>query len=116
MTVAASMVVVRTERGDDMFMAWLERNAQQVLDLDGLALLPAQGAARPPALRPEPEDEGRHPPGPEQLWNESWYFDAVSDRRPGPLRAHRSRAERGHLPLHGLRVRARPAYGASAPA
>jgi hypothetical protein len=30
-------------------------------------------------LRPEPEDEGRHQPGPEPLWNESWYFDAVSD-------------------------------------
>jgi hypothetical protein len=23
----------------------------------------------------EASDEGRHPPGPEQLWNESWYFD-----------------------------------------
>jgi hypothetical protein len=30
-------------------------------------------------LRPEPADEGRHEPGPEDLWNESWYFDAVSD-------------------------------------
>jgi hypothetical protein len=30
-------------------------------------------------LRPEPVDEGRHEPGPEDLWNESWYFDAVSD-------------------------------------
>ncbi len=34
---------------------------------------------RPPALRPAAEDEGRHEPGPEALWNESWYFDAVSD-------------------------------------
>ena len=23
----------------------------------------------------DPADEGRHPPEPEQLWNESWYFD-----------------------------------------
>ena len=30
-------------------------------------------------LRPEPVDEGRHEPGSEDLWNESWYFDAVSD-------------------------------------
>jgi len=30
-------------------------------------------------LRPEPADEGRHEPGPEDVWNESWYFDAVSD-------------------------------------
>jgi hypothetical protein len=77
------MVVERTDRGDDMFMSWLARNAQQVLDLDALALLPSadgDGVATTPApLRPEPDDEGRHEPGPEPLWNESWYFDAVSD-------------------------------------
>ena len=28
---------------------------------------------------PEPHDEARHTPGPEALWNESWYFDAISD-------------------------------------
>jgi hypothetical protein len=28
---------------------------------------------------PAPEDEGRHPPGSEELWNESWYFDAVAE-------------------------------------
>lgn len=79
MTVAASMVVERTERGDDMFMTWLERNAQQVLDLDALSLLPEPSASKPSALRPATEDEGRHSPGPEASWNESWYFDAVSD-------------------------------------
>ncbi len=26
-------------------------------------------------------DEGRHPPGPEPLWNESWYFDVADPRR-----------------------------------
>lgn len=78
MTVAASMVVQRTERGDDMFMAWLERNAQQILDLDALSLLPAPDTSTPEPLRPEPGDEGRHEPGPEPLWNESWYFDVVS--------------------------------------
>lgn len=31
------------------------------------------------SLRPDPGDEGPHGPGPEQLWGESWYFDAVSD-------------------------------------
>jgi hypothetical protein len=30
-------------------------------------------------LKPAAADEGRHSPGPEQLWNESWYFDAVSE-------------------------------------
>lgn len=79
MTVAASVLVERTERGDDMFMTWLERNAQQVLDLDALSLLPDPSAERAPALRPAPEGEGRHAPGPEPLWNESWYFDGVSD-------------------------------------
>jgi hypothetical protein len=79
MTICASMVVVRTDRGDDMFMTWLARNAQQVLDLDALDLLPSVTAGKPPALRPEPSDEGRHPAGPEVAWNESWYFDAVSD-------------------------------------
>jgi hypothetical protein len=79
MTIVASMVVQRTDRGDDMFMAWMARNAQQVLDLDALELLPEPSAAKPPALRPAPQDEGRHEPGPEEVWNESWYFDGVSD-------------------------------------
>jgi hypothetical protein len=79
MVVAAAMVVERTERGDRMFMTCLERNAQQILDLDALSLLPQPSAEPPVPLRPDPEDEGRHQPGPEPLWNESWYFDAVSD-------------------------------------
>lgn len=79
MAIAASMLVVRTDRGDDMFMTTLARHCQQVLDLDALELLPEPGTDRPPALRPDPEDEGLHEPGPEALWNESWYFDAVSD-------------------------------------
>ena len=79
MVVAAAMVVERTDRGDRMFMTCLARNAQQILDLDALSLLPEPSAAPPVPLRPDPEDEGRHQPGPEPLWNESWYFDAVSD-------------------------------------
>ncbi len=79
MTVAPAMLVQRTERGDEMFLTTFARYAQQVLDLDSLELLPEPGSGRPPALRPEPVDEGRHAPGPEELWNESWYFDLVSD-------------------------------------
>ena len=78
MVVVASMIVERTERGDDMFMTVLERTAQQALDLDALDAAAGAGRRPPPALRPEPADEGRHEPGPEALWNESWYFDAVA--------------------------------------
>jgi hypothetical protein len=41
MAVVASMVVQRTERGDDMFMTSLARHAQQVLDLEAEELLAA---------------------------------------------------------------------------
>jgi hypothetical protein len=95
--VAAGMIVERTERGDDMFMTCLARNAQQILDLDALELLPEPSAAPPVPLRPDPADEGRHPPGPEPLWNESWYFDAVSDD--GSLGAY---VRLGRLPNQGV--------------
>lgn len=79
MVVAPAMIVQRTERGDEMFLTLLGRYAQQALDLDSLELLPEAGSGRPAALRPEPEDEGSHPAGSEELWNESWYFDVVSE-------------------------------------
>lgn len=40
MAVVSPMLVQRTERGDDMFMAVFARHCAQVLDLDALALLP----------------------------------------------------------------------------
>jgi hypothetical protein len=79
MAVAPAMIVERTERGDEMFTTTLARYAQQVIDLDAVDLLPAAGSGRPAPLVPAPSDEGRHESGGEQLWNESWYFDAVSD-------------------------------------
>ena len=78
MTIAPAMVVERTERGDDMFMAVLERGAQMAIDLNATELLPEPDAGANAPLRPKPVDEGTHEPGPEQLWNESWYLDAVS--------------------------------------
>ncbi len=77
MSVAAAMLVERTDRGDDMFMAAFARHAQHAIDLDSLDLLPPEGAgaARRPPLVPQPDDESRHRPGSEELWNESWYFD-----------------------------------------
>jgi thiamine kinase-like enzyme len=41
MAVIASMLVVRTKRGDDMFMTSLARHAQQILDLQAEELLAA---------------------------------------------------------------------------
>ena len=76
MTVAASMLVHRTSRGDDMFMAAFARHAQHALDLRSLATLPR---SEPAPLRPAPRDEGRHEPTSDELWNESWYFDFVTD-------------------------------------
>ncbi len=43
MTVGASMLVKRTDRGDQMFVTSLGRYAQQVLDLDAEAALPERG-------------------------------------------------------------------------
>ena len=78
MAILAPMLVERTERGDEMFMTMLARHARHVLELDAEELLPdAHGAPAPP-LRPERRDESRHEPGPEPLWNESWYFDAIA--------------------------------------
>jgi hypothetical protein len=39
MAIAASMLVERTERGDDMFMVMAHRHARHALDLDAPALL-----------------------------------------------------------------------------
>ena len=78
MAIVASMLVQRTERGDEMFMAMLQRHCQQALDLDSEALLEDPAAARPAARRPSAGDEGSHARGSEQLWNESWYFDVVA--------------------------------------
>ncbi|MGW0158932.1 DUF7064 domain-containing protein [Mycobacterium sp. NPDC003323] len=75
MAIVSSMLVERTERGDEMFMTMLARHCAHVLDTDALQMLPA--ATVPEPLIPLPADEGAHPPGEEELWNESWYFDFV---------------------------------------
>ncbi len=77
MAVAASMLVQRTDRGDDMFMTVLARHCQQAIDLDSVALLPdadAVGGELEP-LRADAADEGHHEPDADPLWNESWYMD-----------------------------------------
>src|SRR5581483_8145619 len=54
MTIGPAVIVERTQRGDDMFMAAVSRFGQQALDLDALELLPAPGSGRPAPLRPTP--------------------------------------------------------------
>jgi len=78
MTIVSSMLVVRTERGDEMFLTMLDRHCAHVLDTDALAVLP-EPAAGPTAepVPPGPADEAAHTPGEEPLWNESWYSDFV---------------------------------------
>lgn len=77
MAIVSSMLVERTERGDEMFMTLLRRHCQHVLDTDALATLPAPAVPEP--LRPSADDEGAHPPGDEPLWSESWYADFVDE-------------------------------------
>ncbi len=78
MAIIAPMLVERTERGDEMFMAMLARHGEHVLELEAEELLPDAHSAPAAPLRPQPQDEWRHQPGPEPLWNESWYFDAIA--------------------------------------
>ena len=79
MSIVSPMLVERTERGDQMFMAMIARHCQHVLDTDALAILPTP--TRPEPLRPGAEDEDSHPPGDEPLWSESWYFDFADLRK-----------------------------------
>ncbi|KAF1809144.1 hypothetical protein P152DRAFT_476708 [Eremomyces bilateralis CBS 781.70] len=73
MAIVSPIFVERTERGDDLFMTLIARHCQQVLDLDSLDMLPRPAALVP--LSPALKDEGRHPPGKEHFWQESYYMD-----------------------------------------
>jgi Ecdysteroid kinase-like family len=73
MAIVSSMLVERTERGDQMFMTMLDRHCQHVLDAGALDVLPA--ATTPEPLQPAAADEAAHPAGDEPLWSESWYWD-----------------------------------------
>lgn len=73
MSIVSPMLVARTDRGDQMFMAMIERHCQHVIDTDALAVLPPKSTPEP--LQPNADDEGTHDPSGEPLWSESWYFD-----------------------------------------
>ncbi|HNA51265.1 MAG TPA: DUF1679 domain-containing protein, partial [Mycobacterium sp.] len=72
MAVVSSMLVERTDRGDEMFLTMMERHSSHVLDSGALDIVPDDARQ---ALLPDPVDEGAHEPGDEPLWNESWYWD-----------------------------------------
>jgi thiamine kinase-like enzyme len=86
MAIVAPMIVERTERGDEMFVTMLARHAQHALDLDAEQLLAPAPTARPLPRPSSSADEGPHPAGREQLWNESWYFDTLA--RDGAIGAY----------------------------
>jgi hypothetical protein len=73
MAIVSSMLVERTERGDEMFKTMLARHCDHVLDTDAVDVLAAPTVAEP--LVPDAGDEAAHTPGDDELWNESWYFD-----------------------------------------
>lgn len=73
MAIVSSMLVVQTERGDQMFLTMLDRHSSHVLDTGALEVLPQPTQSQ--ALQPDPADEAAHTPGEEPLWNESWYWD-----------------------------------------
>ena len=80
MAIAPSMLVERTERGDEMFMT-VPRAPRAAGDRPrrGRAAARAGAAARPRRCARSPPTRAATSPAPRQLWNESWYFDAVSE-------------------------------------
>ncbi|WP_019927207.1 phosphotransferase [Nocardia sp. BMG111209] len=72
MSIAASVVVERTDRGDELFMTTLARHCAHVLDTGALDLLEMPDSAPP---RPAADDDGPHPSPADPLWSESWYAD-----------------------------------------
>ncbi|OBG15653.1 phosphotransferase [Mycolicibacterium celeriflavum] len=79
MAIISSMLVERTDRGDEMFMTMLTRHCEHVLDVNALSVLPEPVVPEP--LCPSVDDEGEHLAGDEPLWNESWYYDFVDPQQ-----------------------------------
>ncbi|KAJ6495880.1 phosphotransferase enzyme family protein [Mycena vulgaris] len=82
MAIVSSILVRKTDRGDDMFITLLSRHCELVRDLDALAILPgapATGVQDWTPLQPEPQDELPHPAQEDKYWSESWYFDFVDE-------------------------------------
>jgi hypothetical protein len=76
MSIISPIMVERTERGDEMFMAMFARSCEQVLDLNALEVLPKAGGVRE-ALKPNAGDEGLHSSKTDKHWQESYYLDFI---------------------------------------
>ena len=74
MAIAASMLVERTERGDEMFMTML-RTALRARAGHATRSRCCPPRRPPEPLQPDGDDEAPHASTDEALWNESWYFD-----------------------------------------
>jgi hypothetical protein len=81
MGIVSPIMATQTERGDKMFMTMLARHCELVKDLSSLDLLPEPKQEDLEPLQPQPEEEKQHTPGPEKMWNESWYFDFVDQKQ-----------------------------------
>ena len=103
MAVVSPMLVERTERGDEMFMAILARHAQQALDLDALAMLPAPGGGRAAAAASAPTR--RRIRRARAAVNESWYFDVADPGRASARTSGSGRTRTTGVLVHGADLR-----------
>lgn len=74
-SIPAAGILPDTERGKVMFRTLVSRQAQHAIDLNAASLVKPAYISYSPNIA----DEGEHvPPADSPLWNESWYFDAVT--------------------------------------
>ena len=107
MVVVATMMVERTERGDEMFMTWLARTAQQIIDLDALSLLPgAELGRRWCRCVPSPATRAATSPVPSRCGTSRGTSTRSATTSRWALYVRLGRLpESGSLPLHGRDLR-----------
>ena len=103
MTIAPAMVVERTDRGDDMFMAVFGRAAQMAIDLNATELLPEPNAEANAAASTGSRRRGHARPRPRgALERELVLRRDQRRRRARRLPPDRAAAQHGRLPRHHL--------------
>ncbi|KAK3704341.1 hypothetical protein LTR37_013894 [Vermiconidia calcicola] len=73
--IPAAGILPDTERGKVMFRTLVSRQAQHAIDLNAMDLVKPAHISYSPNIAEEAEHV---PPADLTLWNESWYFDAVT--------------------------------------